>query len=466
VRWIAAALVTLSASACGLTLDLSPPEPDAATSRDGGTGEPDGASRADGAPPTDARSPEAGLVDGSDGADASADAGRLPPECGGPTTLQDDFGDGVRDRLWGYEYVSSGVTITEGSTDDLRIRPPSRVGDSFGAYGSTFAVDLRGSHVAVRVPRVLEPHRNGRTFLELLRSDRQYLSIGVAGDQLVFSANDGTTPSGGSTMYAPETQWWRIREDDGNIHFETSPDASTWATHLTWPTPRWASAVWMEIGAGTTGYVEAPGEARFDDFNLDPPVRMRSPHCPASSFSDDFEDDGAGPSWVDSPNLSSGGCTVSDTGTAVRFVAHADGGRPQCFRATARGYDLRGEAAWIHVPEITDYTPELTFAFGVFTRPDPSLDASAQMVFQDGMLHVRTPEGTRGVAYTGEPYWRIRESAGMLHFEVSSDASRWDVVAALPSGFDASAVGLGFGMASLEAVPRDIGISVLGFNTP
>jgi hypothetical protein len=196
------------------------------------------------------------------------------------STLVDNFNDNAIDPAKWFTYANDfAVEVNQ----RLEIRPPSSVtGISYGGLSSTVTYDLTASEIRVELVRPLR---------------------GVIGTQCYFLAQTDTSnrvvifvqadPSAGLTVYAYQVvagtytplgrvpydrarhRWLRLREADGVLYWETSPDGYTWEVLASKAPPIPITAVTLGLGAGTWDRVAAPGVAVFDNFNVIDTSRAR-----------------------------------------------------------------------------------------------------------------------------------------------------------------------------------------------
>lgn len=446
--WLA--LLTCGAG-CGLTLDLSPAP---SVSADGDVGR-DGAVMRDGAVL------DASGVDGF-GGDGGPDAGpAVSGPCGGPTVLEDDFTGGGRRAAW-EAYVVGRATI-EQTGGQLRVRPAASPSIfDYASYLSKFAVDLRGSWVAVEVPEAgaSDPTGSASAFLNVYDATGAELTMTYTVGELAYgllSALDVV-----SIPYSPTAhRWWRVREDAGTVHFEASPDGVTWnpLPGGTRPAPGWVEAAFMEIGGAYD--ILSDTVIAFDNFNLDGmPPRVPTTFCPAMTLVDDFDDGVLSPQW-DRWLSPVAGCTADEVPGLANFTSY-EGGVGECQFVTTRRFDLHGEGAFIHIPSITDYTPETGFVFEVYDLQDNW----AGLAFAAGELSAYTPVAWMDLGYGGSvAYWRIRAMGTDLEMATSEDGVTYAPVVSLAAGLDTGACGMVFGVRAAAPMSRSINISVRGFNT-
>lgn len=211
------------------------------------------------------------------------------------------------------------------------------------------------------------------------------------------------------------------------------------------------------------------------------PFRMRSPQvdsgvalvdaavdaavAPQSvdSFSDGFSNSSIGSEWEVSQSPS--GCTVVETGSRVQFAM--DGSSASlCMLTTTDFYDLRGSAAMVDIPPITNFRPQMSTFMMVSTAQGDSVEFG----FNDGVFYasivedsVETFSGTS--PYLPNPtYWRIRENGGQLFLESSLNQSSWEIEFQQPVTFPVSSVQVAFGVKTSGPMGGSIGIGVPGYN--
>jgi hypothetical protein len=185
----------------------------------------------------------------------------------GFATLTDDFDDNSRDLVkWSGSY---GDVVEAGG----RARVPCTT--AFSAYQSAAVYTLDESQVACRV---FAPAAGGAT-TEALAEVLVITSTG--GTDGGFSINTVTgqismvSRSGyfdGSAVVLPYSAtahaWLRLRESAGVLHWDTSPDGSTWTTRRSSASPAWVNDANLSIimaghrNNGTADFAE------FDNFNL------------------------------------------------------------------------------------------------------------------------------------------------------------------------------------------------------
>jgi hypothetical protein len=252
---------------------------------------------------------------------------------------------------------------------------------------------------------------------------------------VVGTAADGTRAS---VVYDPVLhRHWRLREQDGILYWETSPDRSSWRLLHSEPVPFAAEHVRGVIGAA--GQQATATEARFEDVNLPAPSGLS--YCPANKFVDEFDGAPFEPSWA---LFSYPSCTVAQVSGGMEMT-FSGVGEAWCGATSTHLYDLRESAIVLDataVPGATQFVPHLVAAIG------PQPDFTRIIISRSGVklnlqqtLHGVTVS-TASVNYdpVAHRYWRIRASAGVIRLETSPDRQTWALHLEDTSRFDLSGV--------------------------
>jgi hypothetical protein len=178
-------------------------------------------------------------------------------------TLRDSFDDAVRARDWDATACADGCTVTE-LADLTASLPP---GASF-EYRTERAFDLTGGAVSVFVP--LAPPKDASATLALSLGPGLELVIQALGDELRFYERNGMGESEvGKAKPGADTTWWRIREEAGTIHWETSGDGRSWQERGVKSASLDPTALRVRLGAGNDS-MGAAATLRFDNYNITP----------------------------------------------------------------------------------------------------------------------------------------------------------------------------------------------------
>jgi len=119
------------------------------------------------------------------------------------------------------------------------------------------------------------------------------------------------------------------------------------------------------------------------------------------------------------------------------------------------------------VPAITNFYPELF----VFLRLTDATGDTIEFGFENDLFVARVIENdvetySDTSSYPPRPpYWRIREDAGQIYFESSTDGSTWDVEMQIALPFPVTAVTASFGVETSGPMGGSIVIQVPGYNT-
>lgn len=181
--------------------------------------------------------------------------------------LRDDFDDGSRDVvLWSGSY---GDVVEEAGL----ARVPCST--AFSAYQSASVYSLAGSQVACRV---VAPAAGGAT-VEALAELLVITSIGgtdggfslnaVTGQLSLVSRSGYFDGEAVALTYSPtDHAWLRLREAEGALHWDTSPDGTAWTTRRSSASPAWVSDVNLSVIMAGHRNNGVDDYAEFDSFNF------------------------------------------------------------------------------------------------------------------------------------------------------------------------------------------------------
>jgi hypothetical protein len=189
-----------------------------------------------------------------------------------PQHLVDDFDDQALNTVLWSPWSSANATTGEDGGVVWMAPGPNDSGTSFADIHTDHTYDLRNCSTWVEAVQVLDPTVPGQVFIDANRDGDNHFRILAAEGELHFDLwNDGAHTERQSTIYSPSThRWWRIREADGTLFGETSPDAVTWSAQFATATPTWFTEVRITIGGGTWSPAADPGRAEFDNVNVTP----------------------------------------------------------------------------------------------------------------------------------------------------------------------------------------------------
>jgi hypothetical protein len=194
--------------------------------------------------------------------------------------LNDDFEDGVEAIAWSRSWqFGQSVKLEAGGTAIFLPRGGSC------AYRTSGTYDMTGQAVTIQVTEMLHSAADATAFFRVQRDASHWLDLAVtqgwlraekmvAGETIVL-AEVGYDPLDRlrwreeGARDPPPHGWWRLREADGVVSWETSPDGMVWQTHHAEPVP--FSLTEVDISFGATNLAdEDVGRVRFDNYNLAP----------------------------------------------------------------------------------------------------------------------------------------------------------------------------------------------------
>jgi hypothetical protein len=190
------------------------------------------------------------------------------------STIADDFDDGTRSHTWVSTYGGDFCTPTE--TGGQLVLAHTGEGYRECAYASGPAYDLTGTSVLVEVPAVTTGEDDYYAFLSLTAQPGSSLDLYVvrSGGELALGAgyhsNEAMVEMGRVAYSTTAHRWWRIREQGGTTHWETSPDAVSWTEQATLPNPIAVVGVNVNLGVGFDAAGTQGATVAFDNLNVTP----------------------------------------------------------------------------------------------------------------------------------------------------------------------------------------------------
>ncbi|HEX8245522.1 MAG TPA: hypothetical protein VF541_18565, partial [Longimicrobium sp.] len=177
-------------------------------------------------------------------------------------TLMEDFNDNSPDTTRWWVFGDAREVNRR-----LELWQASGAANSYAGYTAKGTYDLTGSQIWVELVRA---PRTGQARLRAYLSEGNELSIGLVDG--VFRCEQ---QSGGAYLvfltlpYDPQAhRWLRIRELNGTVYWETSPDAGAWTTLYSAPAPFALTAISPGIFTGTYQAAPSPGVVIFDNLNV------------------------------------------------------------------------------------------------------------------------------------------------------------------------------------------------------
>ncbi len=189
--------------------------------------------------------------------------------------LTDDFSSPVVDAVKWPDNYNEKVGGNPPDQPDGRARVPCDT--DFAAYASASIYTLTSSQAHVQVFPPAMGGASGGVYCQLL------VLSDVVGTQIVFEVNvtsnlllmtvhvDFIDEGGASIPYDPDAHaWLRVREDDGTLFWETSPDGRDWTVRHTDTAPAWVADGDLQAQLLAHRDDGVADFAEFDDFNVTP----------------------------------------------------------------------------------------------------------------------------------------------------------------------------------------------------
>jgi hypothetical protein len=153
---------------------------------------------------------------------------------------------------WALPGIPMAATTVSGGT--LRLSP-SVISGEFAGIRSLATLPLIDRQLTVEVIQVTE---EALTFFGVDQGGPPWLRIQYFSPDQLIATVDQTNAA--TVTYDPiQHRFWRLRERAGTTYFETSPDGAAFAVLHETPTPAFAAAVSLSVGAGTNSAISTPG---------------------------------------------------------------------------------------------------------------------------------------------------------------------------------------------------------------
>ena len=194
------------------------------------------------------------LIDAAaDGDDPEPAADAAP--CYPVPLVSDDFEDGVIDPAWN-SYSDEGTTLEE--ADGVLRVAFSGAAEAWAGYLTVDSHDLRGGSLGAEIRQV-----GGMTILELKSGNIRIQTYADVATLHTTVMVDAETVTSFETDYVADVHvHWRMREQEGRIHFETSADGTTWSELDARPAPLPLDDVTVLVsGGGAVGDAAAEFES-------------------------------------------------------------------------------------------------------------------------------------------------------------------------------------------------------------
>jgi hypothetical protein len=181
-------------------------------------------------------------------------------------TLSDNFNDNVIDPS---KWNTYGTGVAE-VNQRVEIRPLANVAENYEGYITQAFYDLTDSAIHLEVVQTLRPVAGAFVFFEVGDGNNNRIIFNVKEETLnCVQAVAGYFTTLATLPYdARLHRWLRLRDSQGTVYWETSPDGTHWAVQFQKERPINLFNVQIGFGAGLPQVVPSPGMAIFDSFNV------------------------------------------------------------------------------------------------------------------------------------------------------------------------------------------------------
>jgi hypothetical protein len=204
----------------------------------------------------------AGAAGGGGGAAGSGGGGGSG---GGSCTSSagDDFEAATLDPFWspwGASTMVSGGQVNFGWPGAL---------ESYTGMLSNSGQNLVGCAILIELVEP-PPHPNTQAFFYAQHDIDNRAGFFVLGGMLNCALRVAGGGQSVSIVFDPGAhRWLRLREQDGLVYWDTSPDGATWTNHRQATAPPFTlAAIPLNIGGGALDATPSAGRVAFDNFNL------------------------------------------------------------------------------------------------------------------------------------------------------------------------------------------------------
>jgi hypothetical protein len=359
-----------------------------------------------------------GAAGGSGGAGGAGGATLGP--CGSFDVIADDFDDSITDSSRWSAVTANGATVTETPSGRLQVSLPIAMPGADGSYESLHAYDLTASRAAVQVVTTPAPASAQLYFEVQVGTQRMAMRLQAG---VLVAALDGSGNPGEilSVTYDPSQRWWSLRAQGKQLVWETSSDGASWQEFATADASSFdARYAVVRMGARQTATMGAVyTDVELDDFRGD---GVPAALCPTSDLTEDFTDSAMSPAWQIQQAF--GSCTLAES--AGKLVVTLDTSGSVCDYHSTRRYDLRASAVTVQLADVPDAGGSFQLGVAIDSENDIEIGYGG-----DDNLYYELE--TAGISYVSaavfvpnERWWRIREAAGDLYWEVSTDGATWE----------------------------------------
>jgi hypothetical protein len=208
-----------------------------------------------------------GMTDGDTFVDVAPPPPNVTPKV---SSLVDSFGGTAIDTSrWTVTAINGSATESGGT---LNLRPAAYNGSVGLTVGSAAQYDFTASSATVQVPQAVSMRCGVNNRFLLKRDGANSLGFWAeCGNLYAFTFVDGAERLLATLTYsASAQQWWRVRESNGTVTWETSPDKVNWTTAASAPTASLfpVDSLTVTFDSYTWGGgLRSPGTAKYAHLN-------------------------------------------------------------------------------------------------------------------------------------------------------------------------------------------------------
>jgi hypothetical protein len=351
--------------------------------------------------------------------------------CGTTSLLGDDFSE---DRRWLWR--DQGAARVDGGRLSFNV-PKGGLAQRTSVRG----YDLRRDGLAVHVTQ--PPSVFGELVLRARTGPETFFDVALAadGERLLFrERRDGIDLESAGSYHGPT--WLRLRDDGHEILWEHSGDGLSWTVGRRRESRADLEYATIELIASAVG---AGGQAiaTIDEVRG---LHGDTRYCPASSLRDGLDGAAAGSAF--SLTATEPDCAVEASGDAVTF--HTRGAAAgTCGYSSISGYRLAGSSVTVHV------RAGVVGGTSAFLTLMDALGRTVSFAARADGLNALV-DGSAADAFAAAPdqWWRLRESADEVLWEISTDGQTWgEPVHRASVPLDLSLVNVAFGLETTDGLP-------------
>ncbi len=303
----------------------------------------------------------------------------------------------------------------------------SDVNQSAAFIQSEYFYDFRNDFVSVEVISTPGVGKATQAFFSVGIDSANYIEIVQKEDMIAFGyerADKYTTIK--SIPYDPAAhRFWRLRESEGVVIHETSPEGQNWTNQAETPTSALFPMDLVRVLMGGNGDAgpTGPKQGRFDKLSGGGIAKQK--YCPIFSITDDFNDGKENRQWLRSWEEQPGMLLEEGGQFVIHYVPNL---KARAGLASARAFDLTNSALVLEIPSAPQTM--LKGFLGIDLNGTGGKDI--EMFVEEGNLkfgveNSGTFKELGTVAYSAQQHrwWRIREASNTLFWETAPDGKTW-----------------------------------------